>query len=76
MNWTGAVRTIIVCAILIVLHFTLRPLLVELGASVPTKGMSFLTPAMDDAPALVDAWVRDQEHVLRSLSAGPRDDAG
>ena len=27
MNWTGAVRTIIVCAILIVLHFTLRPLL-------------------------------------------------
>ncbi len=56
--------------------FTLRPLLVELGASVPTKGMSFLTPAMDDAPALVDAWVRDQEHVLRSLSAGSREDAG
>jgi rod shape-determining protein MreD len=27
MNWTGAVRTIIVCAILIVLHYTLRPLL-------------------------------------------------
>ena len=27
MNWTGAVRTLIVCAILIVLHFTLRPLL-------------------------------------------------
>ncbi len=27
MNWTGAVRTFIVCAILIVLHYTLRPLL-------------------------------------------------
>ena len=27
MNWTGTVRTIIVCAILIVLHYTLRPLL-------------------------------------------------
>ena len=27
MNWTGAARTIVVCAILIVLHFTLRPLL-------------------------------------------------
>ena len=27
MNWTGAVRTIAVCAILIVLHYTLRPLL-------------------------------------------------
>ena len=27
MNWAGAVRTIFVCAILIVLHYTLRPLL-------------------------------------------------
>jgi len=27
MNWTGAARTIVVCAILIVLHYTLRPLL-------------------------------------------------
>lgn len=27
MNWTGAVRTAIVCLILIVLHYTLRPLL-------------------------------------------------
>jgi rod shape-determining protein MreD len=27
MNWTGAARTIIVCAILIVLQYTLRPLL-------------------------------------------------
>jgi rod shape-determining protein MreD len=27
MNWTGAVRTVLVCAILIVLHYTLRPLL-------------------------------------------------
>jgi rod shape-determining protein MreD len=27
MNWTGSVRTMLVCAILIVLHYTLRPLL-------------------------------------------------
>jgi rod shape-determining protein MreD len=27
MNWTGAARTILVCAILIVLQYTLRPLL-------------------------------------------------
>ncbi|MGH7620046.1 MAG: rod shape-determining protein MreD [Gemmatimonadaceae bacterium] len=27
MNWTGAARTTLVCAILIVLHYTLRPLL-------------------------------------------------
>jgi rod shape-determining protein MreD len=27
MNWTGAARTIIVCAILIILNYTLRPLL-------------------------------------------------
>jgi rod shape-determining protein MreD len=27
MNWTSAVRTIVVCAILIMLHYTLRPLL-------------------------------------------------
>jgi rod shape-determining protein MreD len=27
MSWTGAVRTVLVCAILIVLHYTLRPLL-------------------------------------------------
>jgi rod shape-determining protein MreD len=27
MNWTGAARTMLVCAILIVLHYTLRPLL-------------------------------------------------
>ena len=27
MNWAGATRTAIVCLILIVLHYTLRPLL-------------------------------------------------
>ena len=27
MNWTNAVRTAVICAILIVLHYTLRPLL-------------------------------------------------
>jgi FMN reductase len=50
--------------------FTLRPLLVELGASVPTKGMSFLTSDVAEAPAFVDAWVSSQEHLLKSRLNG------
>lgn len=39
---------------------TLRPLLVELGASVPTKGLSFPTPQFDEREAILDEWVRVQ----------------
>ncbi len=34
----------------------LRPLLVELGASVPTRGLYVLDSEMDGLPAAVEAW--------------------
>jgi FMN reductase len=36
--------------------YTLRPLLVELGASVPTKGLFFQIAQMGTAAAVVDQW--------------------
>lgn len=36
---------------------TLRPLLVELGASVPTRGLSFPTAQFDERAAILDEWV-------------------
>lgn len=38
-------------------EFTLRPLLVELGASVPTRGLSFPTADHDRREHVVDAWL-------------------
>lgn len=43
---------------------SLRPLLVELGASVPTAGLFFLMSQMDQMQAVVDAWA------ARSLTPG------
>jgi len=37
----------------------LRPLLVELGASVPTRGLFFLMSQMDSLEDVVDAWADD-----------------
>ncbi len=45
-------------------EFTLRPLLVELGASVPTKGLCFLTAQMEAAESVVDEWVAANRHSL------------
>ncbi len=39
----------------------LRPVLVELGASVPTRGLFFLMSQMGEMDAVVDAWA--QEHL-------------
>ena len=43
MNWTGAARTIVVCVILIALHYTLRPLLAwcmaSFSGSSPTRSL-------------------------------------
>ncbi|UVI36328.1 NADPH-dependent FMN reductase [Brevibacterium spongiae] len=39
---------------------TLRPLLVELGASVPTKGLAFPTAKFDDRAVVLDDWVGSQ----------------
>jgi FMN reductase len=37
-------------------EFTLRPLLVELGASVPTRGLSFYMPEMGRIDDVLDKW--------------------
>lgn len=39
--------------------FTLRPVLVELGASVPTRGLSFLMPEMDRFDEVLDRWAAE-----------------
>jgi len=36
---------------------TLRPLLVELGASVPTRGIAFAASATDERGEIVSAWL-------------------
>ena len=44
--------------------FTLRPLLIELGASVPTRGLAFQTAQMDIATEVVDTWAAANRTVL------------
>ena len=39
---------------------TLRPLLVELGASVPTQGLAFPTAKFDDRDEILDEWIETQ----------------
>ncbi|UOR01289.1 NAD(P)H-dependent oxidoreductase [Leucobacter allii] len=41
-------------------EFTLRPLLVELGASVPTRGLAFATPRFDRREELLDEWFANE----------------
>ncbi|MGW4799758.1 NADPH-dependent FMN reductase [Nonomuraea sp. NPDC004297] len=50
--------------------FTLRPLLVELGASVPTRGLHFCMSDMPRLDAVLDGWVRENLGALlgRGLS--------
>jgi FMN reductase len=43
----------------------LRPLLVELGAVVPTKGLYFVTGQMDQMDDIVSAWSVDASDRLR-----------
>lgn len=50
-------------------EFTLRPLLVELGASVPTRGVAFPIQKLDRSEALLDEWLEQQSEYL---SSGPR----
>lgn len=45
-------------------EFTLRPLLVELGASVPTRGLAFETPQFDRRDEILDEWVGQQATYL------------
>lgn len=49
----------------------LRPLLVELGASTPTRGIAFPASASDDRARVVEAWLDTEWPVLaRALGAG------
>ncbi|MFV0433265.1 MAG: NADPH-dependent FMN reductase [Leucobacter sp.] len=48
-------------------EFTLRPLLVELGASLPTRGLSFETPRYDELDAILDGWIDRHRDVLGRL---------
>ncbi|QBE49090.1 NADPH-dependent FMN reductase [Leucobacter triazinivorans] len=50
-------------------EFTLRPLLVELGASVPTRGLAFPTPRFDRRDELLDEWVSTQGPLLPGTHA-------
>ncbi|HWH96881.1 MAG TPA: NAD(P)H-dependent oxidoreductase [Pseudolysinimonas sp.] len=45
----------------------LRPLLIELGASVPTKGLYFIASQMDQLDEIVGAWAMENAAVLRLL---------
>ena len=45
-------------------EFTLRPLLVELGASVPTRGLAFPTPRFDRRSEILDAWLATEGSAL------------
>lgn len=45
-------------------EFTLRPLLVELGASVPTRGLSFVTPRFDRRSEVIDDWLAREAQAL------------
>jgi FMN reductase len=44
---------------------TLRPLLVELGASVPTRGLHFPMSEMPRFDAVIDAWIRENVSALQ-----------
>ena len=46
---------------------TLRPLLVELGASVPTRSLYFLTSQMEDMDAIVAEWAQSNRLALRAV---------
>jgi FMN reductase len=46
-------------------EFTLRPLLVELGASVPTKGMYFSISNMSRMDDILDEWLEANLHRIK-----------
>jgi FMN reductase len=47
----------------------LRPVLVELGASVPTRGLYFVMSQMEALDAVVDAWADENMSTIRKLLA-------
>lgn len=53
---------------------SLRPLLVELGASLPSRGLYFVMSQMSELNTIVDDWARTNAPMLRaSATRGPSD---
>jgi FMN reductase len=48
----------------------LRPLLVELGATVPTRGLYHLTSQMEALDTIVGDWARTHAEILRAAITG------
>lgn len=48
---------------------TLRPLLVELGASVPTRGLAFQIPRFDRRDEVLDEWLASEGRLLGGAGA-------
>ena len=51
---------------------TLRPLLVELGASTPTRSLYFLTSQMPAMSEILAAWVEANQRALQGVAAAAR----
>ena len=49
----------------------LRPVLVEIGASLPTRGLFFAGAEVDDPGPVVDAWLATADEPLRRALAAP-----
>jgi FMN reductase len=45
----------------------LRPLLVELGASVPTRAFTIEEPDLDNHASVIDRWLEDNVRLVRDL---------
>ena len=43
----------------------LRPLLAELGAVLPTRGLFLLESELANVPVLIDKWLSSESHTLR-----------
>jgi FMN reductase len=50
----------------------LRPLLVELGASVPSRGLYVLESQLDDLDAVVEAWAAAAVPLIADIAGRPR----
>ena len=46
----------------------LRPVLVEIGATVPTRGLYVTEDQLDDLSAVIDAWLVEAAPALIELS--------
>ena len=49
----------------------LRPVLVEIGASLPTRGLFFAGPEVDDPGPVVEAWLATADGPLRRALRAP-----